>query len=136
MIRAGVKTLGEPGSQRGTMHSFQLHQKRAVVTGGASGIGLAIAQPFAACGADVVLIDVDPERASAAATSISESSGRPCSGVGCNVADDASVAQTFTAIGGAIDVLVNCAGIAHVGNLRNTTPEDMDRLYAVNVRGT
>jgi 2-keto-3-deoxy-L-fuconate dehydrogenase len=118
------------------MHSFELHQKRAVVTGGASGIGLAIAQAFAACGADVVLIDVDPGKASAAANSVSESSGRPCSGLGCNVADEASVARAFADIGSPIDVLVNCAGIAHVGNLRNTTPEDMDRLYAVNVRGT
>jgi 2-keto-3-deoxy-L-fuconate dehydrogenase len=118
------------------MQSLQLNQKQAVVTGAASGIGLAIAQTFAAAGAAVALIDLDPERASTAAKAITQSSGIVCSGFGCDVSNEASVAKTFAEIGEPIDVLVNCAGIAHVGNLRNTLPEDLDRLYAVNVRGT
>ena len=118
------------------MHPFQLTQKRAVVTGAASGIGLAIAQTFASAGADVVLIDLDPVKASAAAKSIADLSDRTCTGFGCDVSSEPDVASTFAAIGTPIDILVNCAGIAHIGNLRNTSPADLDRLYAVNVRGT
>jgi 2-keto-3-deoxy-L-fuconate dehydrogenase len=118
------------------MQSFQLNQKHAVVTGAASGIGLAIAQTFAAAGATVALIDLDSTRALAAAGDVTQSSGIVCSGFGCDVSDEASVAKTFIEIGGPIDILVNCAGIAHVGNLRSTLPADMDRLYAANVRGT
>jgi 2-keto-3-deoxy-L-fuconate dehydrogenase len=118
------------------MQPFQLIQKRAVVTGAASGIGLAIVQAFAAAGADVVLIDLDPAKASAAAKSISDASGRNCSGFGCDVSSESDVTSTFANIADPIDILVNCAGIAHIGNLRNTSPTDLDRLYAVNVRGT
>jgi 2-keto-3-deoxy-L-fuconate dehydrogenase len=105
------------------------------VTGAASGIGLAIAKTLAEHGAQVSLIDLDPEKAAAAAAAIIASGGA-ASGYGCDVASDTSVAKTFADIGGPVDILVNCAGIAHVGNLRSTTTEDMDRLYAVNVRGT
>jgi NAD(P)-dependent dehydrogenase (short-subunit alcohol dehydrogenase family) len=117
------------------MQSFQFNQKRAVVTGAASGIGLAIAQAFAENGAEVVLIDLELEKISATAKSITESSGKPCLSFGCDVSNEASVAKTFAEIG-RIDILANCAGIAHVGTLLSTSPEDLDRLYAVNVRGT
>jgi NAD(P)-dependent dehydrogenase (short-subunit alcohol dehydrogenase family) len=117
------------------MQSFQFNQKRAVVTGAASGIGLAIAHAFAENGAEVVLIDLELEKISATAKSITESSGKPCLSFGCDVSNEASVAKTFAEIG-RIDILANCAGIAHVGTLLSTSPEDLDRLYAVNVRGT
>jgi NAD(P)-dependent dehydrogenase (short-subunit alcohol dehydrogenase family) len=101
-----------------------------VITGAASGIGLATAELFAANGAEVVAVDLNAESVAAAAAKLG--------GVGfsCDVSDEASVAKCFEQIGGAIDVLVNCAGIAHVGNLRSTTVQDLDKLYAVNVRGT
>ena len=61
-------------------------------------------------------------------------------GFGCDVSDPVEVASAFASIeswhGGEAQVLVNCAGIAHVGSLATTTPEDLDRLYKVNVRGT
>jgi NAD(P)-dependent dehydrogenase (short-subunit alcohol dehydrogenase family) len=117
------------------MQSFQFNRKRAVVTGAGSGIGLAIAQAFAENGAEVMLIDLDLERIAATAKSITGSSGRPCLSFGCDVSNEASVAKAFAEIG-QIDILANCAGIAHVGTLLSTSPEDLDRLYAVNVRGT
>jgi 2-keto-3-deoxy-L-fuconate dehydrogenase len=118
------------------MHPFELKEKRAIVTGAASGIGLAIARKFAANGASVVLVDLNPEKAAAAAKAIGEESGNPCIGFGCDVSSETDVKKVFAEIGAPIDILVNCAGIAHVGSLQTTSVEDIDRLYAVNVRGT
>ncbi len=111
---------------------LDLNGKRAVVTGAASGIGLATAELFAAQGAGVVLVDLNEAKVAEVAARI----GGGALGVGCDVTQEASVTAAFHTIGGPVDVLVNCAGIAHVGNLATTTVEDMDRLYAVNVRGT
>ena len=120
----------------GDIRLFDLQGKRAVVTGAASGIGLAIAEIFAAHKAEVILLDLDPEKATAAAQAIATKSSANVSGVGCDVSSAESVAKAFAKLDGTIDILVNCAGIAHVGNLVSTSPEDMDRLYGVNVRGT
>lgn len=118
------------------MQIFELHHKRAVITGAASGIGLAIAHLFAQSGAEVVLLDLTLQKVQAAAEAVANSSGAAARGHGCDVSSEAGVKNTFAEIGGPIDILVNCAGIAHIGNLQSTTAEDLDRLYAVNVRGT
>lgn len=110
---------------------LDLNGKTAAVTGGASGIGLAIAKRFAAQGATVVLLDLDGAKAAEAAAAL----GGGARGLGCDVASEESVQAAF-AEAGAVDVLVNSAGIAHVGTLASTAPADFDRLYAVNVRGT
>jgi 2-keto-3-deoxy-L-fuconate dehydrogenase len=115
---------------------FGLHHKRAVVTGAASGIGVAIARLFAANGAEVVLVDLNSDRVSEASSAVASETDGSTSGFGCDVSNERSVSATFSEIGEPIDLLVNCAGIAHVGSLQSTTPEDLDRLYAVNVRGT
>ncbi len=115
---------------------FDLNGKRAVVTGAASGIGLAIAELFAAQGATVALIDLDPSRLDAAIASIHQKTGATTTAHACDVASEPSVEKAFAAIGSPIDVLVNCAGIAHVGSLLSTSVDDLDRLFAVNVRGT
>ncbi len=115
---------------------FQLTGKRAVVTGAASGIGLAIAQTFARNGAAVAMVDLNLERVVEAAKVLGEETGAATAGFACDVGSEESVAAAFEAIGPDVDILVNCAGIAHVGSLETTSPADLDRLYAVNVRGT
>ena len=118
------------------MEMFRLDGKRAVVTGGASGIGRATAALFARAGAEVVLVDLSAESADEAAKAIGAESGSKVSAVACDVSDEASVTSAFAEIGGVVDLLVNCAGVAHIGSLQTTSVADFDRLYRVNVRGT
>jgi NAD(P)-dependent dehydrogenase (short-subunit alcohol dehydrogenase family) len=118
------------------MPSLDLPNKRAVITGAASGIGLAIARTFAAAGASIVLLDLNEEKTLSAAHDIASQHAVDTLGIACDVSSEDSVAAAFTRIGQPIDILVNCAGIAHVGSLATTSPDDFDRLYRVNVRGT
>jgi 2-keto-3-deoxy-L-fuconate dehydrogenase len=115
---------------------FDLSRKIAVVTGAGSGIGAAIAVLFARQGARVVILDLN-ESADATAASIAASGGDAMARR-CDVAQPDDVAATFTGIAaelGSLDILVNNAGIAHVGTIEQTTAADLDRLYAVNIRG-
>ena len=120
----------------GCLFDLSLTGKRAVITGAASGIGLAIARLFAEQGASVVLIDLDPQAAAAAAAKISTDFQATAIGLGCDVSSEEAVTGAFAEVGAHVDILVNCAGIAHVGTLRSTGVADLDRLYGVNVRGT
>lgn len=106
----------------------RLASKHAVITGGGSGIGEAIARRFAAEGAQVVIADFNRDAAERVAQ---ELGGRA---VACDVSKTDSIRDAFAALE-RIGILVNCAGIAHVGNVESTTPEDLDRLYGVNVKG-
>lgn len=111
----------------------RLSQRLAVVTGGASGIGRAIAVRFAEEGADVAVLDRDEAAAAEAARSI-QAIGGSARAVACDVTDLASVRRALAAAGPA-DILVNSAGVAHVGDALDTQPADFDRLFAVNVKG-
>jgi 3-oxoacyl-[acyl-carrier protein] reductase len=109
--------------------------KVALVTGAAQGIGLAIAQTLAGCGASVVLADVDADKAQEAAKSVT---GRAL-GLAMNVArgDEvaAGIARVMTECG-RLDVLVNNAGITRDGLLIRMKEEDWDRVIEVNLKGT
>jgi 2-keto-3-deoxy-L-fuconate dehydrogenase len=115
---------------------FELTDKVAVVTGAGSGIGAAIAALFARQGARVVVLDVN-ESAETTAEAIAAAGGT-ATARRCNVAEQAEVAAAFRDVAaqlGALHILVNNAGIAHIGTIEQTTADDLDRLYAVNVRG-
>ena len=107
---------------------FSLAGKVAAITGAASGIGAAIAAAFAEAGATVWVLDRDAGAGQASAERIG---GRF---LHLDVADAEACHQAARAVG-RVDVLANVAGIGHVGTLADTSAGDLDRLYAVNVRG-
>ena len=111
----------------------RLSGKTALVTGGGSGIGRAIAERFAKEGAEVLILELHRQFADEAGTSITAAGGT-CRILPADVSDTHSMRSAFAGIE-KLDILVNNAGIPHIGNVLNTTPEDLDRLYSVNVRG-
>lgn len=112
---------------------FQLNGKIAAVTGSGSGIGKAVALLLAKQGAEVHLVDLNDDAINTTATEIGQANGKAVPHV-CDVTNQQQVKKIFNSIG-KIDVLVNSAGVSHVGNIENTTEEDFDRLYKVNVKG-
>lgn len=117
------------------MSKLSLSGRTAVITGAASGIGFAIAKRFAEHGAAVHLLDLDADKLKGAGRQIANA-GREVTQHSCDVSSPASVAEVFHSVDAPVEILVNCAGIAHIGNLSSTSPEDMDRFFAVNIRGT
>jgi len=116
---------------------FQLNEKVAVVTGGGSGIGKAIATLFANQGAFVFIFDVDEAGAKQVATTI-EASGGAAVAIKVNISDQQEVKQAVQQVidtKGRIDLLLNNAGVAHVGTADSTNEEDFTRLFNINVKG-
>jgi 2-keto-3-deoxy-L-fuconate dehydrogenase len=112
---------------------FRLDNKSAVITGGGSGIGKAVAKMMATQGAIVHVIDLSTGKGDEVVNEINKTGASAFSHV-CDVSSQQEVNEIFKKIG-KLDVLVNNAGIAHVGNAANTTEEDFDRIYRVNVKG-
>ena len=115
----------------------RLNGKVAIVTGGGSGIGEAISKRFGQEGASVAILDLNTENAEKVAAEIEESGGK-AKAFACNVADSENVKEVFAAVEkefGGITTLVNNAGIAHIGKVHETEPEDLDRIYNVNIKG-
>src|SRR5437870_13218372 len=115
----------------------EIEHKVALVTGGGSGIGRAIALRFARAGGRVAVLDVAEPAARDVAREI-DAWGGAGRAVPCDVRRQADVQRAFQAVAqrlGPVDILVNSAGIAHVGTVEQTSEDDLDRLYAVNVKG-
>jgi NAD(P)-dependent dehydrogenase (short-subunit alcohol dehydrogenase family) len=116
---------------------FSLDGKTAAITGAGSGIGEATAHCFANAGAMVYVLDRDPEAGKKVVDAINRTNPR-AQFIVCDVADVASVKAAADQVlqkSDRCDVLVNNAGIGHVGSILATTVEDLERLWAVNVRG-
>ena len=116
---------------------FTLQNKIALVTGAGSGIGAAIAETFARADAFVFVTDCDEQTGQETAARIKAQGGQ-AEFIALDVADEtqcAAAKQAVLSSQGLLDVLVNNAGIGYVGAMLQTTGADLDRLYAVNVRG-
>jgi NAD(P)-dependent dehydrogenase (short-subunit alcohol dehydrogenase family) len=119
------------------MAEQKLKGRVAVVTGGGSGIGRAIARRFAEEGALVAVLDIKLEDGEAVVREVEESGGTAAV-FRCDVSRQAEVLQVFEAVRerlGPVDILINNAGIAHIGTVEQVSEEDLDRIYSVNVKG-
>jgi NAD(P)-dependent dehydrogenase (short-subunit alcohol dehydrogenase family) len=117
-----------------TAESRPFEGKTAIVTGGGSGIGQAIALLFARRGAQVAVLDLAAE---ATIRQIVDDGGVGMH-IECDVSKQSAVQDAFEKVAaayGSVDILVNSAGIAHVGTVETTSEEDLDRIYSVNVKG-
>src|SRR5690606_1934405 len=116
---------------------FNLHSKTAVITGGGSGIGKAIAEIFSKQGAEIHILELNQTTGDEVAKIIADSGGVAKSHR-CNVADQAEVKRVVDDIVKAttrLDILVNCAGVSHIGRPENTAEKDFDRIFEFNVKG-
>ncbi|RYY62549.1 MAG: SDR family oxidoreductase [Chitinophagaceae bacterium] len=113
---------------------FSLKNKTAVITGGGSGIGQAIAILFARQGAVVHILELNQDSAQKTLETINGESGI-ASIHPCDISNQAQVLAVFEKINKP-DILVNCAGIAHVGKAHTTGEDDFSRVMDVNVKGT
>ena len=115
----------------------RLAGKIAIVTGGGSGIGEAISLRFGSEGANVAVLDLNMDNAQAVVDKITEGGGS-AKAFKCDVSNTEDVASVFAAVKdefGGLSVLVNNAGVASIGNVVDCTPEDLDRIYNVNIKG-
>jgi 2-keto-3-deoxy-L-fuconate dehydrogenase len=112
---------------------FGLADKEAVITGGGSGIGKAVALLLARQGARVTIVDINEDQAHAVAEEIRLAGGKAAAGQ-ADVSNQLEVMGLFAAFP-RLDILVNSAGVSHIGTAESTSEADFDRLYQVNVKG-
>lgn len=118
--------------------NYSLENKVALVTGAASGIGLATARAYAEAGASVVLADLNAEAVQAAAKNLT-AKGYKAKAIVCNAANleevEAMIHETVSAFG-RLDIAFNNAGIQNIlAEIADATVEDFDRVNGVNLRG-
>jgi NAD(P)-dependent dehydrogenase (short-subunit alcohol dehydrogenase family) len=109
---------------------FRLDNRIALITGGSSGIGEATARAFTRAGASVIILSIDKPQAAALAAELPGATA-----LHCDVTDERAVISAIAGIP-KLDILVNSAGIGLVGNVEETSLDDLQRLFRVNVEGT
>jgi NAD(P)-dependent dehydrogenase (short-subunit alcohol dehydrogenase family) len=112
---------------------FGLTNKRAAITGAGSGIGRAVALLLARQGAHVTIIDINEDQARGVVEEI-EAAGGKADMKQADVSSQQEVAALFAGFP-SLDILVNSAGVSHIGTAESTSEADFDRLYKVNVKG-
>ncbi|MDB5015799.1 MAG: tsaC [Mucilaginibacter sp.] len=112
---------------------FKLTNKSVVITGGGSGIGKAMSILFAKQGANVHIVELNAEAATETVNQIIADGGK-ADNYTCDVSDQQQVIAALGMIE-KIDILINNAGIAHIGRADNTSEADFDRIYNVNIKG-
>lgn len=112
---------------------FSIEGKNVVITGAGSGIGRAMAVLFSQQAAIVHIIDLTAESSKEVMDIIDRENGQAFA-YSCDVSDQQEVMEVFSKIGN-IDILINNAGIAHVGKADTTNEADFDRIFKVNVKG-
>jgi NAD(P)-dependent dehydrogenase (short-subunit alcohol dehydrogenase family) len=115
---------------------FRLDNKTAIITGGGSGIGRAISILFAQQGATVCILDID-DNSKTVVDEINRANGKAFF-YKCNISNQTEVRTIIAGViqqHSTIDVLINNAGIAHIGTAESTSSEDFERLINVNVKG-
>lgn len=112
---------------------FEFTGKSAVITGAGSGIGKAVAGVFAKQGATVHLVDISMDSLQQVKEDLEGMKSRYFLHQ-CDVTSQAKVSEVFKRIG-EIDILVNSAGVSHIGKADTTSEADFDRLFHVNVKG-
>ena len=111
-----------------------MNSKTVLITGGASGIGLAMVKKFATEGSNVYFIDTNHAEGTQVQLQLRKKS-LLVTFLECSITDYSQLESLVQTIPGKIDVLINNAGISHIGKVENTSGEDFERLFQVNVKG-
>jgi NAD(P)-dependent dehydrogenase (short-subunit alcohol dehydrogenase family) len=112
---------------------FQLNNKIALVTGGGSGIGKEVCKVLAKQGAHVIVVDLNAESATGTVDEIT-ANGNNAEALTLDVTNQGAVTTAFEKLK-SLDLLVNCAGISHIGSATSTNETDFEKVFQVNVKG-
>jgi NAD(P)-dependent dehydrogenase (short-subunit alcohol dehydrogenase family) len=112
---------------------FQLNNKIALVTGGGSGIGKDVCKVLAKQGAHVIVVDLNADSAKGTVDEIT-ANGNTAEALTLDVTNQGAVTTSFEKLK-SLDILVNCAGISHIGSATSTNETDFEKVFQVNVKG-